>query len=572
MIGLIILTTDSLPLLVQTLEDVLDLIKENVERNSSPVKLKILLNQQLAIMTESVNDFISNLNQTSDEKIEIIVQSLTLLTKIINAIPNTSELSNARYEFITLSNFVRMSLANYSADSGRANVISSASLLSQLLVGDIPHIDKLEKLPSLDEYTHFKENYYSVYNTLQSTMAFYNSLLQSLNLLRRDSAVKWFNEVLWHGKLIIEHYKQYPLRDILERRLIRNWNNFYNNLFTMTVPLIETLFTVHEVFVKFGGNWPDEINDYDLIRVRNAEGLIELSNSLKTTIQKTVEILDDAYKQKLINLNDFHRNHPNFSIVTDSLKEIDSLILEVQLHQEGVKSITIDRLQLFLDTIEEILNSYIEYGGGYESIRENFLIDQIVSFLSYLLPYHAVLSAKRNSIKDYESYLYKHSKIINFIGFEDGSTFHFKKILAKIYVYSRTNGILDVKETIDELLDLKDYLGLKPREQLMTLVLLIILAKAGTHQIDEKELIDDITSHVFFADSHIHIKEEFMTYIYWLCEKEPKMNPTIKKLLYRQEYRTYDIITLLIPDFKGILGSETEIQYIPFNRELDGIY
>ena len=85
-------------------------------------------------------------------------------------------------------------------------------------------------------------------------------------------------------------------------------------------------------------------------------------------------------------------------------------------------------------------------------------------------------------------------------------------------------------------------------------------------------MIDDITSHVFFADSHIHIKEEFMTYINWLCEKEPKMNPTIKKLLYRQEYRTYDIITLLIPDFKGILGSETEIQYIPFNRELDGIY
>jgi len=464
-------------------------------------------------LTEAINEFVSDIDQTSDEKIEIIVQALITLTRIINSIPNISELDNARFEFITMSNFVRMTIANYSADSGKANVISSASLLSQLLIGDIPHIEKLNKLPTLDVYPLFREKYFSLFNTLQSTQAFYTSLLSSLNLKRKDSAYSWFNEILWHGKLLIEHYKRYPLWDILNRRLVRNWKMFFENLFTMTVPLIETLFTTQEVFMNFGGDWPNEIDDHDLLRVRNLEGLVELATEIQKAIQDTVEVLNRAVENRLINPNDHPETNERYSILIESIEQVESLLLEIKLHENGKESINQDNLIIFLNSIEAILESQIEYGGGIEAIKKNYMIDQIITLLSYLIPYHGVLSSLKNSAMDFENYLYKHSAIINFIDYEEGCTFHFTRILTKIYVYSICDQKLDIGETLDELLSLKDHLSLKPREQLMTLVLIILLNKSGSRRIDINQLTNEILNNVFFDKSHCHIEGDFRRYI-----------------------------------------------------------
>jgi len=527
----------------------------------------------LQILTDAINEFVSEIDQTSDEKIEIIIQALITLTKIINTIPNIPELDNARFEFITMSNFVRMTIANYSADSGKANVISSASLLSQLLIGDIPHIEKLNKLPTLDVYPLFKEKYFSIFNTLQSTQAFYSSLISSLNLKRRDSAYSWFNEVLWHGKLLIEHYKRYPLWEILNRRIVRNWEIFFNNLFTMSVPLIETLFTTHEIFVKFGGEWPNGIDDHDLLRVRNLEGLVELATEIQKHIQNTVEVLERAVENRLINPNDDPKRNERYSILEDSIEEVESLLIEIKLHENGQESINQDSLVSFLNSIEATLESQIEFGGGIEAIKENYMIDQIISLLSYLIPYHGLLSSLRNSVRDFEDYLYRHSAIINFINYEEGSTFHFTRILTKIYVYSTCDQKLDLDETLDELLILKDHLSLKPRELLMTLVLIILLNKSQSRKINISQLTNEILNHVFFDESHCHMEEEYRTYINWIQNSIEEPDTNIEKMKYRLEYKMFDVFTLLIPNIGNLLGDEYKnLLYIPFNREVDEIY
>jgi hypothetical protein len=563
--------------LKSSLKSALDFLKRGDKRSASQVQMKIVINRYMDDIVEKLNSFLFDINSSPDEKINVVMETLPLVTDILNHLPNVQIFEESWHKYSALSNFLRMNLANFNVESDHVRVISSANLLGQLLIGDVPHLNELPEMPDFDDPLKYFDKFAIIYNTLQTTCGVYQSLLDSLSTIAYKDLIEWSKEGLWHFKLLFDLLFSQDLKQLLKTKKIKKMSKFYENQYNFTVQFSALLQFILSIHSKLGGKWPEELLNYGLLQEFTIPSYLSLIVKLRKFTHEMLSDIEWAYNANIINKNDHWEQSEHYIIVDITLDSFDQYEKYILLYENKVLSSDLNRLTDFYNINIKLIEKLINFGGGRDNIINSYLVTFVLDIFKSTLPFLAHEALLTKSADKFENIHYEYRFILDKFDISQDTTLFLVNVLSRLYIYSHLESGYDLSlnEIYEELKISRDFLMMKPRNyiaaSILTLILSIIIDK-DNHDY-HNQIINEILSNSIEDGMQYHLRNEVFNYLGQISQAKQGETPDFSPFMHRLQQYEFDTFSWLIPDFSKLcleIGI-APIIYIPFNRESDAI-
>lgn len=559
----------------QTLLSTQEFIKEGIRREASPVQTKIVLNQKMDEIVESLNKFLFELDHSADVKVSTIVEALPVITDILNHIPKTNLFEHTWHKYSALSNFLRMNIANFNLESDHVRIITSANLLGQLLIGDVPKVEKLPEMPSFSDPTRYFETFATIYNTLQSTVGVYQSLMDTLTTITYVDLIKWAEEGLWHFKLLLDLLFSVDHLALLESRKVKKMSRFFENQYNSTVQYIGILDFLLTLDLKFAQMWPKNLDGHGIVEDFTISGFLQLTEKLEARVMKIETDLMQAYDSHLIDRNDHPQQTEHYEILTLIKTTFHQIKCELDLFQKSELTNDLQQLNEFISLNLEVIDDFIAKTGGVERLMESYFLTAVLGTFKFVIPALAHEAVLLGSREKFENIRFKYRAVLDQIDPSIDSSLFLTNIFAKLYIHSHLGHELKCEQYIDQLNTARIHLLMKPRDYIAATILILILTilKAPESYDQHEILMNEIISYGIDEGMQQHLRDEIMGYLEQIRLVTRGEPADFGEYMYRLQYVAMDNSTWLIPDFSSYcqqLGLHP-LTYVPFNRECDSI-
>lgn len=560
--------------LFEALNEVVYFLNEHVNREISVIQTRILLSSKMNLVVKNLNAFSGEMSHTADYKLDVIFKVLELTNNIYHRIPDLKNLEKVKLEYMSLTNFIRMQLANIHQDSQRAQSYSTASILSHMLLGELPKLNQLPELPPIetDPQPYF-EIFIPLSNSLQSTWGIYNTLLTFITVIDQETNDKWVDLTIYNYSLFRELYDNFNVRELLETKKIKKAGVFFENVYSISLTMMNMCFSLIELHVKYGGNWPKTIQTYGIIEDFSLGTFIELIDETLAEVDVKYQELKKSYRDLLLSRNDDPDDvaiYQDFKIFKSEFQFIKCIITYYK--NNDLK----DKGQIYKIIIlgDEILHSIISLTGDEEKLSQSFYVSSYLLVIQELLPFISRYAILDDNITFFEDFRFEHRYILDKFSIEHDANLFFMKELCKLYVRTHFRKKIDFDKVFNRLQGKMEFYFLKPRTYLTISVLLVIISylTENKNSANRFQIFADLEANEMILNQEgitIHDFEKFKEYIQDIDnKKETEIN-----LPNREKIIELDHMSWLIPDFSEYFKNKqlTPIKYYPFNLGIDSI-
>ncbi len=560
--------------LFSAFDEVIIFLDEHKNRLISLVQTRILLNSKKNLVVKTLNAFTSEKSQSAEYMIEVIFKVLDMATKITYRIPMAEELDKVRLEYQSLTNYLRMVLANIHQDSNLAQSFSTASILSNLLIDEMPVIDELPVLPEIDEDPFpFLEMILPYSNFFQSTWGIYETLISFLPLISLKSLIEWTNIMVKNTKLHWEIVENVDVIKILETRKIKEMDNFIDNLVYFGFTQLSMSLFMFEIFIKLDDRSRDKIDTMDLFESFNLVSLKKFLIKTKLFIESKKDMLQQAFKSLLIDRNDNPEKRESIINLNFYLQDVE-LVLKIIEYYENRSYDNTDLISEINTHNTIFLQNIANNVGGEENLVNSFYVSSFLAVLHDSFPFVAKLSVLKNDPVIYENFRFEHRYVIDRFPVENDAPLYFMKKISKLYVYTHFDKEIDFDKLFDEYNKNLDHFLLKPRLYLAMCVQMIIFSflSETKNSEDRYKIFLNIEFNEILSDTKSITACDFKKYQTYINAIDSGEDVKIE-LDNRDKIYPMDHVSLLIPDFSKYFERKgmVNIKYYPFNLGFDSV-
>ncbi|MCY3412635.1 MAG: hypothetical protein INQ03_13440 [Candidatus Heimdallarchaeota archaeon] len=560
--------------LFDALNEVIFFLNEHHNREIAIIQTRILLNSKKDLVIKNLNAFSNEVSLDQEYKIGVIFKVLDLATQIIYRIPRVPELDRVRLDYQSLTNFVRMLLAYIHQDNSQAQSFSTASILSHMLLDEVPNIEELPELPPFDEDPFpFFEIAIPLSNSFQSNFGIYETLIDFLPTVTRSNMIEWVNKMLLNFKLHWKLFAKFDILIMLKTKKIKKMNNFINNIFIFIFTQMGMVLSLLELHAKFGGMWPEEIDNLGMVKKFSLEEFTRAIKENEDFVLGKINDLKHAYSIFLIDRNDnpeMNENMADFKIYLDDFHFQQKLINLYHFNEFN----EIKKIDEIKSNGMKFLEAFIDQAGGTEEILSSTLLSSFLISVHEVLPFITRSALLHDDHAIFENFQYEYRSILNKLDIEDDANLFWMNTLCTLIIETHFDYDVDIDQKIGELEATLQYFLLKPRIYLSMSNLLIILSFLSNKKDGEYrfEILKKIEYNDILGENRSKTKQDFNHYKQFLFAYEKGENFDLM-LTHRQVIIDLDHMSWLIPDFTKWFEQKNKytIPYIPFNLAMDAL-
>lgn len=517
----------------------------------------------------SSSEYFSQNYQQADEYRQTLLESLSILTNVINILYNTlGEVPYLFMAFKSLQTTFRTKLIKFYIDMSYDHREISAFILADIITDD----NEVRLPPLLGLYTpDFRLYFYSTLNTLTSMGDMYALLIRVLTVVTKEQLTEWADKAFMYYRLAMTYAEGvsfisiFPLYTLEERadlffynvrkhfqpaisaaKLIIDLYSVLRSECTLDNSFVQGALSYDEVCLFVGATANKiQVGLKELYYAEDSGLLGSVPSPRENSYVKGLELIKSSLEMSII----------RFSTIRRTIGCLNHQTL-------------IPLLQFTLDKQLQHVERYTKTFGAIEDVLQSQVSSFFINDLTELLILHALSSKLNGCTTDFDSFVDSYTNFFTIYSLKDYPNIFFAWILSSFYIYAHFNitsrlekFLLLVENHLERYRNKPlDYISLN----IVHFILGRILSKEG-----HADKIMVLAQDKEFWDVYSHIHPQFSNYLVFLTSDSQKARHDYLRELMEESVET-DYKSYLIPQFEYPKGTDHELLcYLPFNRMRD---